>query len=88
MEPHRAPFCRLAPALAPARAGSNVSENPLRAMLDQQFAAAADDPMLRADDARLHEVLRLRKENFEAHAGPDARDARQLVPGRSWAASS
>jgi ArsR family transcriptional regulator len=81
-------YYRLAPALAPARAGSNVSENPLRAMLDQQFAAAADDPMLRADDARLHEVLRLRKENFEAHAGPDARDARQLVPGRSWAAWS
>jgi ArsR family transcriptional regulator len=37
---------------------------------------------------RLHEVLRLRKENFESHAGPDARDARQLVPGRSWAAWS
>jgi ArsR family transcriptional regulator len=33
-------------------------------------------------------VLRLRKENFEAHAGPDTRDARQLVPGRSWAAWS
>jgi ArsR family transcriptional regulator len=44
--------------------------------------------MLRADDARLHEVLRLRKENFETHAGPDTRDARQLVPGRSWAAWS
>ena len=63
-------------------------ENPLRAMLDGQFAASADDPMLRADDARLHEVLRLRKENFERHARPDARDARQLVPGRSWAAWS
>ena len=33
-------------------------------------------------------MLRLRKENFEAHAGPDTRDARQLVPGRSWAAWS
>jgi ArsR family transcriptional regulator len=32
--------------------------------------------------------LRLRKENFDAHAGPDTRDARQLVPGRSWAAWS
>jgi DNA-binding transcriptional ArsR family regulator/precorrin-6B methylase 2 len=81
-------YYRLAPTLAPASPGSNVSESPLRAMLDQQFAAAADDPMLRADDARLHEVLRLRKENFEAHASPDARDARQLVPGRSWAAWS
>ena len=75
----------LTPALA---TGSHADENPLRATLDRQFAASADDPTLRADDARLHEVLRLRKENFETHAGPDARDARQLVPGRSWAAWS
>jgi ArsR family transcriptional regulator len=84
-------YYRLAPQLAagsPGNAGNNVSENPLRAMLDRQFEAAADDPMLRADEARLHEVLRLRKENFERHAAPDARDARQLVPGRSWAAWS
>jgi ArsR family transcriptional regulator len=33
-------------------------------------------------------VLRLRKENFDRHAAPDTRDARQLVPGRSWAAWS
>ena len=46
------------------------------------------DPAVRADDARLQEVLRLRKENFETHGGADARDARQLVPGRSWAAWS
>ena len=32
-------------------------------------------------------MLRLRRENFE-HAGPDTRDGRQLVPGRSWAAWS
>jgi SAM-dependent methyltransferase len=84
-------YYRLAPLLvagSPGSPGSNVSENPLRTMLDRQFAAAADDPMLRADDARLHEVLRLRKENFETHVGPDTRDARQLVPGRSWAAWS
>ncbi|MGH9312264.1 MAG: class I SAM-dependent methyltransferase, partial [Vicinamibacterales bacterium] len=31
------------------------------------------------------EVRRVRKENFEEHAAPDARE-RQLVPGRSWAA--
>ena len=78
-------YYRLAPSLGP---GTSAGENPLRAMLDRQFEASVDDPMLRADDARLHEVLRLRKENFEAHAGPDARDARQLVPGRSWAAWS
>ena len=81
-------YYRLAPPLATGSHGSSVGDNPLRAMLDRQFAAAADDPMLRADDARLHEVLRLRKENFETHAGPDTRDARQLVPGRSWAAWS
>jgi len=84
-------YYRLTSALAPGSpvtSGNHDSENPLRAMLDRQFEASADDPMLRADDARLHEVLRLRKENFETHAGPDTRDARQLVPGRSWAAWS
>jgi SAM-dependent methyltransferase len=87
-------YYRLAPALAPRSSGNrrspgnHLSENPLRAMLDRQFTSSAGDPMLRADDARLHEVLRLRKENFEKHAGPDTRDARQLVPGRSWAAWS
>lgn len=56
--------------------------------LEEQFDRAASDPTVRADEARLQEVLRLRKENFDAHAGPDTRDARQLVPGRSWAAWS
>src|SRR4051812_35467082 len=78
-------YYRLTSSLAP---GNASADNPLRAMLDRQFAASADDPMLRADDARLQEVLRVRKENFETHAGPDTRDARQLVPGRSWAAWS
>jgi SAM-dependent methyltransferase len=64
------------------------SVQPIESALRAQFAAAADDPDLRADEARLQEVLRLRKENFDAHAGPDTRDARQLVPGRSWAAWS
>jgi ubiquinone/menaquinone biosynthesis C-methylase UbiE/DNA-binding transcriptional ArsR family regulator len=40
----------------------------------------------RADDARLEEVRRLRKENFSQHGSGDER--RQLVPGRSWAAWS
>lgn len=57
-----------------------------KALLDQ-FAHAADDPAVRADDARLQEVLRLRKESFQEHAA-DTRDNRQLVPGRSWAAWS
>ena len=70
-------------AAAPAGAGA-----PLAAILQTQFEASASDPAVRADEARLQEVLRLRKENFDAHAGPDTRDARQLVPGRSWAAWS
>src|SRR5437899_11499710 len=57
-------------------------------LLGAQFEAASGDSAVRADEARLQEVLRLRKENFDAHAGPDTRDARQLVPGRSWAAWS
>ncbi|MGH9140224.1 MAG: ArsR/SmtB family transcription factor [Vicinamibacterales bacterium] len=60
----------------------------LTAVLQAQFEASAADAAVRADEARLQEVLRLRKENFDAHAGPDTRDARQLVPGRSWAAWS
>lgn len=69
-----------------ARGGGGQA--PLWAALDAQFAAASADPAVRADDARLQEVLRLRKENFDTHADPAARDARQLVPGRSWAAWS
>ena len=57
-------------------------------VLEAQFDAAADDAAVRADEARLQEVLRVRKENFETHGSPDTRDARQLVPGRSWAAWS
>jgi ArsR family transcriptional regulator len=60
----------------------------LWAMLDREFERAAADQLVREDEARLQEVLRLRKENFETHGSPDARDARQLVPGRSWAAWS
>jgi len=56
--------------------------------LEEQFESASADPTVRADEARLQEVLRLRKENFETHGGADTRDARQLVPGRSWAAWS
>jgi SAM-dependent methyltransferase len=60
---------------------------PLWDALQDQFAQAADDPAVKADDARLQEVLRLRKENFLEHTA-DTRDNRQLVPGRSWAAWS
>jgi ArsR family transcriptional regulator len=74
-------YYRLAPSLS-------GGDERLTALLNAQFEDAAADPSVRADEARLQEVLRLRKENFDRHAGPDTRDARQLVPGRSWAAWS
>ena len=58
---------------------------PLAALLQAEFQSAARSEAGRADDARLAEVRRLRKENFDAHSGPDTNE-RQLVPGRSWAA--
>src|SRR5688572_7172267 len=69
---------------------SSVQEGAHRTMwaaIEEQFDAVAADSGVRADEARLQEVLRLRKENFETH-GADTRDRRQLVPGRSWAAWS
>jgi DNA-binding transcriptional ArsR family regulator/protein-L-isoaspartate O-methyltransferase len=54
---------------------------PLWSVLESEFASSADDQDVRKDEARLQEVLRLRKENFDTHG-----DTRQLVPGRSWAA--
>ena len=59
-------------------------QGPLWPLLEAQFAAAASDRAVRADEARLQEVLRHRKENFETHGG----ERGQLVPGRSWAAWS
>ena len=75
-------YYRLAPAL------DSNGDGALATMLRDQFQRSAEDPAVRADEARLQEILRVRKENFDAHAGPDTRDARQLVPGRSWAAWS
>lgn len=74
-------FYRLSPAIR------DDVKSPLWPLLQAQFEAAALSPMVKADDSRLQEVLRLRRENFE-HVGPDTRDGRQLVPGRSWAAWS
>ena len=70
------------------RLSTELRDGSLAGVLQQQFEQSAADAAVRADDARLQEVLRLRKENFDIHAGPDTRDARQLVPGRSWAAWS
>jgi ArsR family transcriptional regulator len=75
-------YLRIADNLREGRDGFG----PLWALLDSQFTTMAGDPRVREDDARLQEVLRLRKENFDAHAGPDTKRTGQLVPGRSWAA--
>jgi SAM-dependent methyltransferase len=72
---------------ADALFGAENGLAPLAALLKAEFDAAARTETGRADEARLAEVRRLRKENFEAHAGPDTNE-HQLVPGRSWAAWS
>ena len=74
-------FYRLSPSI------KEDKKSPLWPLLQSQFDAAAGSAMVKADESRLQEVLRLRRENFE-HVGPDTRDGRQLVPGRSWAAWS
>jgi ArsR family transcriptional regulator len=56
---------------------------PLWSLLTEQFAAMSSDKDVREDDARLQEVLRTRQEQFYPHG-----DARQMLPGRSWAAWS
>ncbi|MCM3879898.1 MAG: metalloregulator ArsR/SmtB family transcription factor [Vicinamibacterales bacterium] len=71
-------FYRLSPALV------DGGFNGLWATLKAQFAESATLPGARGDDARLQEVIRLRKENFEVHGT----DRAQFVPGRSWAAWS
>ncbi|MGE3275398.1 MAG: ArsR/SmtB family transcription factor [Vicinamibacterales bacterium] len=68
--------------------GVRAGAAPLWPLLEAQFALAASTMDVKADEARLQEVLRLRRENFDRHASPDTRDGRQLVPGRSWAAWS
>jgi SAM-dependent methyltransferase len=73
-------YYRLAPSVR------DNGRGPLWPLLQAQFAAAQEGTVIKADEARLQEVLRVRRENFDQHAGPDTRDGRQLVPGRSWAA--
>ena len=76
-------YYRIASAVRDAQNGFG----PVWPLLQAQFASAAKTDVGRADGARLEEVRRLRKENFDAHTGPDTNE-RQLVPGRSWAAWS
>ncbi len=74
-------YYRIAPDVCDASNGHAA----LWTLLQDQFERASATDTGRADNARLEEVRRLRKENFQTHAGPDTNE-RQLVPGRSWAA--
>lgn len=71
--------------LAPDATAADGANGALWAWLRAGFARATRET--RADDARLAEVRRLRKESFAQH-GVDGDERRQLVPGRSWAAWS
>src|SRR5690606_36573216 len=67
--------------LAGEAAGVNGDNGtPLAALLRAEFDVVSRTAIGRADDARLAEVRRLRRENFDAHVGPDTNE-RQLVPG-------
>jgi len=71
--------------LAPEAEASGSPRTGLWTWLRAEFDRATAET--RADDARLEEVRRLRKESFVEHGGSDG-ERRQLVPGRSWAAWS
>jgi SAM-dependent methyltransferase len=72
-------------SIAPDVRGGVNGHAPLWLLLQDQFDRAGATTVGHADNARLEEIRRLRKENFDAHSGPDTNE-RQLVPGRSWAA--
>ena len=77
-------FFRLADHLT---AGTN-GFGPIWPLLQAQFEVATRSAEGRADDARLEEVRRVRKENFDEDLDQHgaAAERRQIVPGRSWAA--
>jgi SAM-dependent methyltransferase len=73
-------FFRLAPGLQ----GGENGFGPVWPLLRAHFDTAAATREGRADEARLEEVRRVRKENFDEHGADDERG--QIIPGRSWAA--
>ena len=68
--------------------GDDSRLGPVWTLLGTRFEGARRSAVVRGDEARLREVLRLRRENAETHGGVTGSGARQLVPGRSWAAWS
>ena len=73
-------FFKLAPGLESGKNGFG----PVWPLLMSHFDTAAGTAEGRADDARLEEVRRVRKENFDDHGADGERG--QIIPGRSWAA--
>jgi SAM-dependent methyltransferase len=70
--------------LAPGLEGGKNGFGPVWPLLRSHFETAAGTTEGRADDARLEEVRRVRKENFDDHGADGERG--QIIPGRSWAA--
>jgi len=71
------------------RANSDVTRadlEPVWALLRTRFAAARRTAVVRADDVRLRDILRRRRESAETHGSTTGAGVRQLVPGRSWSA--
>ena len=56
-----------------ARDGENPKVDSIWPVLGAHFASAASEDVFRDDDARLHEVIRLRRENRETHGAPTRR---------------
>lgn len=73
-------YFRLAPGLQTGQNGFG----PIWPLLRSHFDATAATAEGRGDDARLEEVRRVRKENFDEHGADGERG--QIIPGRSWAA--
>jgi ArsR family transcriptional regulator len=73
-------YFRLAPGLQNGHNGFG----PVWPLLQSHFETAAASGEGRADEARLEEVRRVRKENFDDHGAEGERG--QIIPGRSWAA--
>jgi SAM-dependent methyltransferase len=70
--------------LAPGLEGGKNGFGPVWPLLQSHFETTAATAEGRADDARLEEVRRVRKENFDDHGADGERG--QIIPGRSWAA--
>ena len=70
--------------LASGLKGGQNGFGPVWPLLRSHFDTSGSTAEGRADDGRLEEVRRVRKENFDDH-GADA-ERGQIIPGRSWAA--